>query len=270
MIDFQTTRAIILYFPSFAGGKFISNCLSLSKHACPQHVSAVDHLIDNPTDYQYRFDKVMTTLPPKQDMHNWINRYEFGDRQLFGPSFLKWKDGVKFDQTTVAAKRLFQTPMHFFLTSNSHPENLLKVWNRAKVITLINHQVFSKISKQLKSKLINTKNHAGNYCKEQYELLSGNSWPTWHEFESSGYNANQFILTHPAHIIKEMREFYPEYNTDTTIIFNVDSCIFNQYKFLTSMEALYQKLNFDDFNADLITKFWQAYIDLHIDTSQNL
>jgi len=270
MIDFQNTCAIILHFPRYAGGKFISNCLSLSRHACPQHASAVDYLIDNPTDYQYRFDKVMTTLPPRDDAHNWINRYEFGDQQLFGSAALKWSNGIAIDQTTAEANRLFQAPMYFFLTSHSHPENLLKVWSRAKVITLINHWEFGKISKQLKSKLIDIKNHTGNYCKEQYELLSGQSWPTWHEFESSGYNAKQFILTHPTHIVNEMLEFYPEYHTDTLITFDVDSCIFNQSKFLTSMEILYQKLNFDDFNTDLITKFWQAYINLHVDTSQNL
>ena len=118
--------------------------------------------------------------------------------------------------------------------------------------------------------MVDNKNHAGNYCKEKYELLSGDSWPDWHEFEESGYSAKQFVLTHPAHIVEEILEFYPEYNTDTLITFDIDNCIFDQYKFLTSMETLYQKLNFDDFNAALITKFWQAYIDLHVDTSQNL
>ena len=270
MIDFQNTCAIILHFPRYAGGKFISNCLSLSRHACPQHTSVVDYLIDNPTNYQYRFDKVMTTLPPRNDAHNWINRYEFGDRQLFGSTASKWANGVAVDQTTAEAERLFQTSMHFFFTSHSHPEKLLKVWGRAKVITLINHWVFGKISRQLKSKAIDNKNHAGNYCKEKYELLSGDSWPDWHEFEESGYSAKQFVLTHPAHIVEEILEFYPEYNTDTLITFDIDNCIFDQYKFLTSMETLYQKLNFDDFNAALITKFWQAYIDLHVDTSQNL
>jgi hypothetical protein len=270
MIDFQTPRAIILHFPRYAGGKFISNCLSLSKYACPQHASAVDYLIENPTDYQYRLNKVMTTLPPQNDAHNWINRYEFGDQQLFGPSVLKWRNGVAVDQTTVQANRLLQTSMHFFFTSHGHPSDLLKVWSCAKVIILINHWEFSRISKQLKFKLIDTKNHAGNYCKEHYELLSGDSWPNWDEFESSGFNAKQFVLTHPAHIVEEMIEFYPKYNTDTIITFDIDNCIFNQHKFLASMERLYQKLNFDDFNADLITKFWQAYIDLHIDTSQNV
>jgi hypothetical protein len=270
MLNFQTDRAVVLHFPSFAGGKFISNCLSLSRHACPQHASVVNHLINYPTDYQYRFDKVMTTLPPKQDMHNWINKYEFGDRQLYGPSALHWLRGIAEDKTTPAAESLFQSPMHFFLTSHNGPANLLKVWTQAKVIVLTNHWVFSKISKKLKTKASDNKEVVSNYCKEKYEFLAGYKWPTWQEFEAAGFNASQFVLSHSAQVVGEMFEFYPQYHANTMITFDIDGCIFNRHKFLESMEKLYQKLNFDDFNPELVGNFWQAYIALHVDTSQNL
>lgn len=263
MINFQNYRAIILHFPRYAGGKFISNCLSLSKHACPQHASAVAHLIDNPLDYQYRYNKVIETLPPQNDVHNWINKYEFGDYQLYGLAVEKWQNGIADNQTTLAANHLFTSSMHFFLTSHDHPENLLKVWPFATVITLINHQKFSKISRQLKSKIVKNANYAGNYCKEKYKLLSGESWPAWQEFEWSGFDVNQFKTTYPACIIEEMVNFYPEYSTDKLITFDIDSCIFDQHKFLMAMEKLYEKLNFDDFNQELIAKFWKLYIKIH-------
>jgi len=270
MLTFQNNRAIILHFPRYSGGKFISNCLSLSRHACPQHAKVVEHLIKNPMDYQYRFDKIMQTIPPKHDAHHWIEKYEFGDRQIFGPAASQWRNGIPDVNITDQADSLIESSMHFFLTSHTHPANILLVWPRATVITLVNHTVFGKISRRLKSKLVDNKNHAGNYCREQYELLSGESWPPWNEFESSGYNAKQFASTCLDHIIAEMLDFYPEYRADTTIIFNIDDCIFNQYKFLEEMEKLYQKLNFDDFDPALTSKFWQAYMDIHIDKSQNL
>ena len=67
-----------------------------------------------------------------------------------------------------------------------------------------------------------------------------------------------------------MFDYYPEYQTDAVIPVDIDNCIFDQHAFLSAMEQLYKKLNFDDFNPDLVGKFWQAYIDLHVDTSQNL
>lgn len=265
---------IILSFPRFAGGKFISNCLSLSRYCCPQDLTTAEYLLTNPEDYDFRLRTVMSTLPPtRSKMINWISQYEFGDREFYGPDVLQWKNGI-CQPPNKLIKLLLDANFKLFLVAHGGDlsvRNLLKVWPKATVIKFVNHVKFSTISKKLKSNNnIELDQYAGNYCKTKYESLAGMDWPSWHEFESSGYNANQFILTHPAQIIKEMREFYPEYNTDTQIIFDVDSCIFNQYKFLTSMEALYQKLNFDDFNADLITKFWQAYIDLHIDKHQNM
>ena len=270
MLNFKSDRAIILQFPRYAGGKFISNCLSLSRHAVPQHASLAEYLLTNPMDYQYRFDKVIETLPPKYDMHNWISKYEFGDKQLFGDVQLDWQQGIASDSTIPFIEKLSQSSFCFFLVTHSHAEKLLKVWPNAKLIILINWQKFYNMSKQLKLKDNTSQDNLGNYCQEKYEILSGPDWPSWREFEQSGYNVKNFVSGCSKHVIKEMFNFYPEYQTDTIITFDVDNCIFDQHTFLSSVEQLYKKLNFDDFNPDLVGKFWQAYINLHVDTSQNL
>ena len=270
MINFKTDRAIILQFPAYAGGKFISNCLSLSRHAVPQHATVAEYLLNSPTDYQYRFDRVVETLPPKHDMHNWIAKYEFGDRQLYGSMVSDWQQGQVSDSMVPLIEKLSQSSLGFFLVSHGHAGNLLKVWPNATLIILTNWEKFYNISKQLKSKDSISRDHLGMHCREKYESLSGPDWPSWQEFDQSGYNIKSFVSRYPEHIIEEILEFYPEYQADSIIAFDVDVCIFNQTMFLSAIEQLYKKLNFDDFNADLVGKFWQAYMDLHVDTRQNL
>ena len=94
MINFNSDNPIIIQFPRFAGGKFISNCLSLSKHAVPQDKKLAEYLLLHPDDYQFRFDNLVKTLPPPHDMINWIAQYELGDNQLFGSTHLDWRNGT--------------------------------------------------------------------------------------------------------------------------------------------------------------------------------
>lgn len=53
---FNTKNAVIMAFLPFAGGKFLGNCLSLSKDFCLQDPLAAEYLLQNPTDYDYRLE----------------------------------------------------------------------------------------------------------------------------------------------------------------------------------------------------------------------
>jgi hypothetical protein len=46
--------------------------------------------------------------------------------------------------------------------------------------------------------------------------------------------------------------------------FDIDSTIYNQEKFITQVGQLYDYLEFDDFRPELITDYYQQYIQLHI------
>jgi hypothetical protein len=147
---------------------------------------------------------------------------------------------------------------------------LLVAWPGATVIKLINHVKFSEISRRLKSNDTRTLDeYAGNYCKKKYLELSGNSWPVWEEFESVGYNIHK--LPDYVNVADEIIEFYNWNMIDhNSVLFDVDNSIFEKNAFLTSMEKLYIDVGLDDFKSELIEKFWQAYIDLHIDKHQNM
>ena len=182
---------IILSFPRFAGGKFIGNCLSLSRLCCPQDPVVAKHLLNSPDDYDYRLKAVMSTLPPSRaSMIDWISYYEFGDFQLYQESCRLWSNGVKNNPNELV-NNLIESKFRLFLNTHGGDEgvrNLLKVWPNSKIIKLINHVNFSEISRSLKSadnKSI--EEHAGNYCKKKYNELAGPDWPSWEEFESVGW-----------------------------------------------------------------------------------
>lgn len=262
---------IIAAFPRYAGGKFITNCLSLSRFCCPQDPVSAEYLLKHPTDYNYRINAAMRTLPPdRTSMVHWIPKFEFGDNQLYMNSFDKWINGIN-DEPGELVRRLLDSDLRLFLTAhdnNSSVRNLVKVWPNSTIIKLINHSKFSKISQSLKS--MDSDNNdsvdkwAGNYCKSKYTFLAGSSWPSWEEFESVGYDIRQ--LTGFESVTEEILSFYNCKDiSNTTFLFDVDGSFFNRDNFLKSLKRLYEQLEFDDFNSDLVGKFWQAYIELHVD-----
>jgi hypothetical protein len=250
-IDYKSAKPIILQFTKFSGGKFISNCLALSKYSVPQSSVAAKYLINYPDDYNYRFQKVLSTLPSNtNDMKNWINKYEFGD-----------------NQQEQALPQLSISNLNFFLTSHQPTMTLkhLSLWEQAKVIILINHRKFSEISCKLKSNQETVEDVTGNYCIEKYNLLKGECWPAWEEFNNAKFNPNN-IPDLTSNIIEEMCNFYIDYQINVTNFgFDIDNYIFIKSKFLDAISDLYNNLGYDDFNPNLIGKFWEKYIKLHID-----
>jgi hypothetical protein len=61
-INYNSYNPIIIQFPRFAGGKFISNCLALSKHAVPQHSTMAKYLLDNSIFEKSKFLSAMAKL----------------------------------------------------------------------------------------------------------------------------------------------------------------------------------------------------------------
>jgi hypothetical protein len=254
-INYNSHYPIIIQFPRFAGGKFISNCLALSKYAVPQDATTANYLMYHPDDYNYRFKQVTKTLPATvAEMKNWINNYEFGNRQQ--ESLLE---------------ELSNSGLNFFFIAHQ-PSNTLKtlsLWKNAKVIVLTNFRQFSNISCERKGNGETIEGVSGNYCVEKYTLLKGDSWPAWDEFNAAKFDAIN-IPNLPMPIRDEISNFYPANTAAVTLGFDIDNSIFDKSKFLSAMETLYHQLTYDDFNSKLVGDFWQSYIDLHVDNHQNI
>lgn len=261
--NFDTPNAVIVSFPSYAGGKFIMNCLSLSKDACPQDSESLLHLLVNPEDYEYRLNKVLQTLPADNDLENWRS-YEFGDLGLYGRAFFSWRS--KADTKSPVPdyiSELSRSRLKFFLTDHSGPpvtNKFLQVWPNATVIRLINSRQFQTLSVKLKKNDYNILENNGNYSEEKYNQIRGHDWPSWSTFEQNCYRAQGSEL-----IQSEIDSIY-QWNTitNTVITFDVDGSIFDQSTFLTNLENLYTQLKLTDFNPALCAKFYQAYMKLHL------
>ena len=231
MVDFKNPNCIVVNFPSYAGGKFIINCLSLSKYTHPQ--SAIGHLIDHPNDYNYRFNLVMKTLPPPTEMLNW-RHFELGnsDFKLGGSKKqeLVWGDWTQNGKFAIESEPNFEqldaSKLKFFLVNHSAVEDLLNSWTNATVVALQNYEKFQQLAVALKS--TNT------------ELLQ--NLPT------TGFSYGAFKYS---------------FKNDV-VLFDIDRCIFDRAVFLSSMKQLYLDLGFNDFNNELIDQFYCAYMELHV------
>lgn len=137
-------------------------------------------------------------------------------------------------------------------------------WPGSRIIKLVNHRKFSKISWALKSDHVHDLDfYAGNYCQSKYNELAGPNWPTWEKFEKVGYDV-RLIDNIDREIQNEILQFYNWINIHAPcFVFDVDSSYFELSEFLTAVKKLYDWLNFDDFNPDLVGQFWKRYMELH-------
>jgi hypothetical protein len=272
-----------MYYPTWAGGKFITNCLSLSRHAVPQNKKIAEYLIDNPTDYQFRLDAVLSTLPPKEKMTDWRNGWEFGDTDFFQGNVSEylenWKQGkTKNLSTDNLLSNLISNNMCFFMVAHSGGISAVKamsdVWKQARIIGLINYQKFWSIAKKLKD---NNTNHttlmdyAGNDCNDKYQLIKGDDWPCWELFEKYHYDVDKLAKHVKINdsIKQEIESFY-QWNQikNQLFCFDVDSTYFDKDKFLKKIEELYNWVEFDDYNPDLVEQYYHRYMTLHTDTTK--
>ena len=253
------------------GGKFLINCLCLSKHACPQDQTAAMYLLSHPQDYEYRLAAVIKTLPDKSSMRQW-RRFEFGDTQLFGPEHLE-RVGSRIQNFVLndVTKILCLSQLKFFICDHSmYPTDLLQIWPKATHIKLINGEKFQSVALELKHCNIPDRSLVnGNYCREKFSLLKGDDWPEWEVFMKSGYDVSK--LDHiDAIVSEEIEQFYPLINaTNPVLLFDVDQCYFDKTVFLKSIHKLYCDLGFDDFQSDLVEFFYQKYISLHTQSKEN-
>jgi hypothetical protein len=264
--NFSTSYMTILRFPAFSGGNFICNCLGLSRHAVLKHALHARHVLTYPDDYNYRLQAVMSTLPDHKLGHNelikWTTHYEWSDNHLYS--------GVDLSSDDLVIK-MSNSKLDFYMLLHTLEitKNVLQVWPNAKIIQLINVEKFWNLATRLKDPINRHRgkisNAAGHECREKYESLAGSDWPSWKDFESSGYNIDKFQHCRPE-IVEEIKQFYHWHQiTNPVYLFDIDSNIFDETKFLAAMKVLYEQLGYDDFDLAPISPFYQAYMRLHLD-----
>lgn len=286
MINFDASNLIIMWYPQYAGGKFIMNCLSLSRYAVPMNTEICNYLLNHPDDYNYRLNAFLKTIPPKHDMRRWLS-YEFNNASFYNDTtkthssefdlFKRMHNGsIRSTGIDLLISQLIDKNVDFFAETRGnniqHLTQYLELWPNAKIIMLTNFANFQQISQSKKrndGKSFSTAHYCGNECKEKYESLKGEDWPTWEMFEKCNYNIDKVVnyVTIKNQVRDEIKTFYPWHCLSSTNIFNlnVDNTFFDEDRFVKQIKLLYNWLGYDDFNETLLLKYYRPYIDIHKD-----
>jgi hypothetical protein len=275
MIKSEPHNFVIIRYPAFTGGNFICNSLTLSRHTLVKNPNFNKHLLRYPDDYEYRLNAVLTTLPPnKSEMLKWVPKYpqdgyEWKNSDLFcRQDITDWSLRGQRSITGDFIWEQLNSGLDLFLTFHPYQLNpskkVLTAWPNARIINLVNFEKFWAIASALKQTVGDrVLGYGYNESKEKYAILASKNWPSWKEFERSGFDIKKFSNL-PDNIQEEITEFYP-LHTNKILSFDIDSNIFIKENYLNAMKELYLKMGYDDFNSDILSVFWQKYIQLHID-----
>jgi hypothetical protein len=226
---------ILLVYPKYVGGKFISNCLSLSRHCVVQHkdLALADLAFKDHDDsyYNFKLKAVMRSIPPSQLIKRWA-QFEFGCKELYGVDEVFYQDSsVKEIKEYIANSEIFKKlDNHQSCVITHDYQTFLKylyIHNDAKIVDFVNFDRFRRLAATLKDP---RPEHVGD---EDY--LTGENY------------------------YAKMRDFYQfeSFSVD------VDDTFFSWDKFNPMMESMYQHMGFDDYQPDLVKQFYEAYIALH-------
>ena len=290
-MNFLSNRPLIMVYPAYAGGKFIMNCLNLSRHTAPSNRTLIARLLDNPDNYHLRLQGVLSTLPTQHEMQQWQD-FEFSDENLFdsgqtqlpttsdqmvsGKQTNAWIQGISDPDVDNFLQNLMDRGLYWFLTVHALDAKIVaricQPWPNAKVIHLFNHTMFRGRALELKApdwlaqQLNNGIGTMGNYCQEKYNIIAGKDWPSWYLIQQYHYNIPklQQALSLPDNIANEMLQYYNwDQVKNNVYTHDVDNTYFDIDKLLLSVKQLYDYLGLDDFQPALIKQYHHAYLSLH-------
>jgi hypothetical protein len=218
---------ILIYYPCGAGGKFIINSLGLSRHCVPHHIGMaiwdISQQIVDSSYYQQKLQQVLKTVPEYKQEARKWQQYELG-------VFNKWIDLSSVPPTVGTSLKNIIAHNRYFCTIAHTPEDLQLYLdnfpNIKHVIKLTNYSSWLKISR---FKIPELENNIDNKIKY------------WKFIDEQELNNSKL--------------FYK--------LIDIDNSMFDYDRMLDQVKNLYSYLNFDDFNKELWTAYYQKYINFH-------
>jgi len=230
-MNFLTPNVILVYYPAFAGGKFIMNSLSLSKHCViPDPKYALHDLAYTTFDsdyYQFKIESILSSLPPLTNLTDW-RRYELREWQLAGITNNdygnKTVESLRDHKFNPMLEQVVNSGRYHCFLSHFYNETIgfKQVWPNAKLISLVNWKKFVKL--------------AGTFKAETSENVDKHL---------------DYLLDFPSTL------------PCPSLIYDVDHSIFSRENHLFAIKTLYQALEWDDFNAELVGSYYDQYCHLH-------
>lgn len=270
-INNQTSRIVTVYYPGGSGGKFLMNCIGLSRHAVLQDAKLAGSQLQGNLTVQQKHHLLLQRI---QDTKQAWNDLDLGCHQLFHDTNYTNKPIMhpRFFHFHPVIHDLSWAEQYFCLASNSAIQlrNQLQIWRRAKVILFENTELFLQT---MRTKYLHP-------FMATWQRIRGESWPlrppdTLEDFEGLSPlikqelddmqvapKLNAMLLwrqdrleleTENQRILSEIQiaHWHQKWNCD---------CYLNRDSFLASINSLYQALELEDFNQDLVLSFYDAWI----------
>ena len=232
-MNFDSDKIILFPFPAYAGGKFLMNCLALSKNAVFSHADiALKDLYLKDTNasnyYDWKLESALKSLPKSDEqVKDWRNHEIYGNSPLFYCEFITQpKSEILSDAVKIMSNR---NDTNFFCEYHTIDGILTlkkNYYKNAKILTINDYKFFIEVA-------YNKKTKDGNFRKNKHMLKSIST------FERDKQNLN------------------------------VDYCIsykniFDENLFLPELKNLYLQMGYNDFNEKIISIFYKKYISFHI------
>ena len=171
MINFNTDRIILVYYPSGAGGKFLINSLGLSDKSVFQS----QNLAKKQLKEQFtKKDKINYLISEINKINNTWNDLNLGCEEMFGRA-AQGVRSLKIQNLSDDTRNLFDFPnviehiikqnYYFFLVCHDITTlaKTLNFWPNAQVIEFVNYIPFQKKYRKIDD--------------NQYSMFKGASWP---------------------------------------------------------------------------------------------
>lgn len=229
----------MILFPAYAGGKFIANCLCLSKYFVPAYPKFDFNKIE---DYDYRLATVCKSLPPSPDYMKYWLYYEF-DQSYPSSEFYKKANSMNLRCIKIAHE------VNEYELLNNKPHAIVK---------LICYNQFRDLAYSIKK---TNRNYGNADNEDRYNTIKGPNWPDYYFMDRAGFDSRNLILDKK--IKDDIDEFYPLGKLGIDVHLFDQSTIFNKQTFLNEMKKLYSTLDLDDFNEEATSIFYTRYATLH-------
>jgi hypothetical protein len=222
-------QIVAVNFLPGAGGKFIQNCLALSKHCVLKRADWTDWQLAqteyNTEFYQQKLNWAVSTVPT--DMLLWQQR-ELGDEQYFGRLFLSGTtQNLTSDQLPDCVHRTAQ--QHLWSTYSAH-----------------NHAVI-------------------DYLRAYWPTVKiVNVWPARKFLEQWLPQKNQAMWLDYANLTDEDYANYRGHSpADESFQYDMDNTFYHEQAFAEQMAALYEYLGYTDWAQAPVMAYYRHYRAQH-------
>ena len=234
-IDFNTNNIVIVFYPRFAGGKFLINCLGLSDDAVFQNAKLAENQLNGKFTIDNKIQYLINELDNVHDSWTDLNLFccdlfgQDGISNINSPEVVKQNSQLFLP----VIKKLSNSNLKFFLVASDimNLKQDILIWNNARIILFKNSKNFINFRQ---------KNNINDL-----KLAGSDKLP---------FKENQDSIDTK---LKNQTIFW-----DNDLFFSCDATV-------NRIEQLYSELELTNFNREYIVKYYNQWISKLKELKQN-